>query len=114
MDAAITATDTGIGDSLLTPNGYIKFTNGLIIQWGVYDTYIPKDSEVTITYNIAFTSAAYIVMSELVGRKPKSGNEQVSEPPLLSVRSVNRSSFIMVNDHYSDSNTTAYWLAIGV
>lgn len=43
----------------LAQNGYIKFSNGLILQWGVYTT---GTRNVTITLPIA-TSVTYAVMA---------------------------------------------------
>lgn len=43
----------------LAQNGYVKFSNGLILQWGVYTT---GTSNVTITLPIA-TSVTYAVVA---------------------------------------------------
>lgn len=43
----------------LAQNGYVKFSNGLILQWGVYTTGVRN---VTITLPIA-TSVTYAVMA---------------------------------------------------
>ena len=45
--------------ALLEQNGYVKFSNGLILQWGVYTT---GNRNVTITLPIA-TSVTYAVMA---------------------------------------------------
>ena len=45
--------------ALLEQNGYVKFSNGLILQWGVYTTGVRN---VTITLPIA-TSVTYAVMA---------------------------------------------------
>lgn len=45
--------------ALLEQNGYVKFSNGLILQWGVYTT---GTSNVTITLPIA-TSVTYAVIA---------------------------------------------------
>ena len=44
----------GIDIYSLTPNGYIKFSNGLIIQWGSCS--MPSTGEYTFTYPIKFPS----------------------------------------------------------
>lgn len=46
-------TNNGIVAALLEQNGYIKFANGLILQWGVSIT--SKKGPITITYPIAHT-----------------------------------------------------------
>lgn len=45
--------------ALLEQNGYVKFSNGLILQWGVYTT---GTRNVTITLPIA-TSVTYVVIA---------------------------------------------------
>lgn len=52
-------TNNGIVAALLQQNGYIKFANGLILQWGVYTT---GNRNVTITLPIA-TSVTYAVLA---------------------------------------------------
>ena len=46
-------TNNGIVAALLEQNGYVKFSNGLILQWGVSVT--SNTGSVTITYPIAHT-----------------------------------------------------------
>lgn len=52
------ANNGGIVDSLLAQNGYVKFANGLIIQWGTADM---GDTlkYIDVTYPIAFSNATY-------------------------------------------------------
>ena len=45
------ANNGGIVDSLLAQNGYVKFANGLILQWG-------KSTGQTTNFPIAFSVAA--------------------------------------------------------
>lgn len=52
-------TNNGIVASLLEQNGYVKFSNGLILQWGVYTT---GTRNVTITLPIA-TSVTYVAIA---------------------------------------------------
>ena len=52
-------TNNGIVAALLEQNGYVKFSNGLILQWGVYTT---GTRNVTITLPIA-TSVTYVVIA---------------------------------------------------
>ena len=52
-------TDNGIVAALLEQNGYAKFKNGLILQWGVYTT---GTRNVTITLPIA-TSVTYVAIA---------------------------------------------------
>ena len=52
-------TNNGIVAALLAQNGYVKFANGLILQWGVYTT---STRNVTITLPIA-TSVTYVAIA---------------------------------------------------
>lgn len=52
-------TNNGIVAALLEQNGYVKFANGLILQWGVYTS---GTHNVTITLPIA-TSVTYAVIA---------------------------------------------------
>lgn len=52
-------TNNGIVAALLKQNGYVKFKNGLILQWGVYTT---GKRNVTITLPIA-TSVTYVAIA---------------------------------------------------
>ena len=46
-------TNNGIVAALLKQNGYVKFANGLILQWGYYKA---TSSSYTLTFPIAFSS----------------------------------------------------------
>ena len=50
------ANNGGIVDSLLAQNGYVKFANGLILQWGKYTN---SGNDRVITYPIAFSELYY-------------------------------------------------------
>lgn len=52
----ITIEAGGIVDSLLAQNGYVKFANGLILQWGKYTN---SGNDRVITYPIAFSELYY-------------------------------------------------------
>ena len=52
-------TNNGIVAANLATNGYVKFSNGLVLQWGVYTT---GTANVTITLPIA-TSVTYAVVA---------------------------------------------------
>ena len=52
----------GIVAALLEQNGYVKFANGLILQWGVADNGVATQNwSKTITLPIAFSNSNYIV-----------------------------------------------------
>ena len=55
-------TNNGIVAALLEQNGYVKFSNGLILQWGVADNGAAAQNWTkTITLPIAFSNPNYIV-----------------------------------------------------
>lgn len=51
------ANNGGIVDSLLAQNGYVKFANGLILQWG----YSPGGGGITLTFPVSFSQCFSIL-----------------------------------------------------
>lgn len=49
--------DSTFSNQSLTENGYQSLPGGMIMQWGTYDTAMAWDSEVTITFPLAFPTA---------------------------------------------------------
>ena len=58
-------TNNGIVAALLEQNGYVKFSNGLILQWGYYKA---TSSSYTLTFPIAFSSKTCAVCVTSVNR----------------------------------------------
>jgi hypothetical protein len=58
---AIVGTGGGIVAASLSANGYVKFANGYIMQWG-RSPYSPD----TVTYPVAFSSETYVVITTSV------------------------------------------------
>lgn len=85
----------------LAQNGYVKFSNGLILQWGI--SYNMQSQ--TITFPISFSKSCYHVtwmaISSVTNAYQASGY----------VNSVTRNSFYATADNI---NCQKYWLAIGV
>ena len=54
-------TNNGIVAALLEQNGYVKFANGLILQWGTYETANASNKLITITFPVSFAVTAYSV-----------------------------------------------------
>lgn len=44
--------------ALLEQNGYVKFSNGLILQWGTYETANASNKLITITFPVSFAATA--------------------------------------------------------
>ena len=98
----LSATGGGIVASSLGTNGYVKFSNGLILQWGYYGT-IASTTSVTCDLNIAFTTAGYFVHTAtptlngssrgVVGGAPKSttqitlsnGNDKIDDARWIAI-----------------------------
>lgn len=97
----ITIEAGGIVDSLLAQNGYVKFANGLILQWGTNAAASSSSGE-TISYPLAFSSAVYSVAIV-----PEGGN-QASK---WGVSSITTSNFKYYR--IDGSPTGSRWLAIG-
>lgn len=55
---AVAANTGGIIAASLAANGYVKFANGLIIQWG---NFAPADGDFSISFPISFSTACYSV-----------------------------------------------------
>lgn len=53
--AQINAANTGIVASNLEPNGWIKFANGLIVQWGIWPASVQEKSQ-WFTFPLAFSA----------------------------------------------------------
>lgn len=85
----------------LAQNGYVKFSNGLILQWGLSDNMQSQ----TITFPISFPKSCYHVtwmaISTVTNAYKASGY----------VNSVTRNSFYVTADNI---NCQKYWLAIGI
>ena len=51
----------GIVGGSLTQNGWVKFSNGLILQWGYFNQNSFSDKTYTVSFPIVFTNTLYIV-----------------------------------------------------
>ena len=90
-------TNNGIVASLLAQNGYVKFSNGLILQWGVSTT--TSNAWTTVTLPIAFKSG-YSVQAV-----------KASSTSDAYVTSVVFNGTTKIQIYVT--GTKAYWLAIG-
>lgn len=94
----------GIVAQLLGQNGYVKFANGLILQWGVatqkgYQTSFP----------IAFPVRCLAVVATYVLQEDSSYWQKP-----LSLQAVTRSSFTAATASDWGANDTAIWIAVGM
>ena len=94
----------GIVDELLEENGYVKFANGLILQWGSSDK-IYQDT--TVTFPIAF-GVLYSVVAV-----PKSSWFLSGSNSNFGVKSQNNKSFV-ANMYDNDNGYAGFnWCAFG-
>lgn len=93
-------TNTGIVAALLEQNGYAKFANGLILQWGV------SDKRTTVTFPIAFRQSCYTVNCNGSAFGTSGGATSAG----ISIKSLTLESFVI-----STWETAPYrWFALGV
>lgn len=59
--ADVSSAGSGIVAANLAQNGYVKFSNGLILQWGMFNTEWKGTN--TVKFNIAYSNRCLIVMS---------------------------------------------------
>lgn len=90
--------------ALLAQNGYVKFSNGLILQWGNSNAFY---RDTTVTFPIAFS-----VLYSVVG-VPKSSSNLSGSNSNFGVKSQNNKSFVA--NMYDNGNGYAgfNWCAFG-
>ena len=96
-------TNNGIIAALLEQNGYVKFANGLILQWGV--VFINLDSEKAISFNVSFSSICYC------GFSTNSHQLHLNSDAGTSFYNITKSTAKI--SHTSNIAGNVFWLAIG-
>lgn len=103
----ISAANTGgIVAASLTANGYVKFANGLILQWGFVSN-TRSSTHYDITFPITFASACYGVHSTFfkpTGGSQSSGGDQHDTVALITTKGC----------ELEADNQSIFWTAIGV
>lgn len=103
----ISAANTGgIVAASLTENGYAKFANGLILQWGFVTNTRPS-THYDITFPITFASKCYGVHSTFfkpTGGTQASGGDQYDTVALITTKGC----------ELGADNQSIFWTAIGV
>lgn len=102
-ELANATTGGGIVAALLEQNGYVKFANGLILQWGV--VYIYSDSEKNISFNVSFSSICY------GGFSTNAHILHLSSDAGTSFYNITKSTAKI--SHTSSNAGNVFWLAIG-
>ena len=90
--------------ALLEQNGYVKFSNGLILQWGV-----ATQNGYQTSFPIAFPTRCLAVVATYVLRDESSYWQKP-----LSLQAVTRSSFTAATASGWGANDTALWIAVGM
>lgn len=88
--------------ALLEQNGYVKFSNGLILQWGFVVTG-NANNDTTIRFPIAFPASCYTIVAHHVA------DTNYANP---CVTSFSRIDFKFYNENNRGTHFT--WIAIGV
>lgn len=101
----------GIVAQLLEQNGYVKFANGLILQWGYVDDASNYSHTIELSFTIAFKVKPYII-DTIMALKKESGTTFFYALP-ISV--TNTTAKLYYSGYGSGSNNTRgyYWLATG-
>lgn len=87
--------------ALLEQNGYVKFSNGLILQWGLKNS---KNSHI-VTFPLAFSSAVYsVAIANTVN------GEMIYEPYVSNLGKTQFQLSLQGTAFY----VYAYWIAVGV
>ena len=89
--------------ALLEQNGYVKFSNGLILQWGT-----AKQNGYQTSFPIAFPARCLAVVATYVLREDSSYWQKP-----LSLQAITRSSFTAATASGWGANDTALWIAVG-
>lgn len=90
--------------ALLEQNGYVKFSNGLILQWGT-----ATQNGYATSFPLTFPARCLAVVATYVLRE---GSSYWQKP--LSLQAVTRSSFTTVTASGWGANDTALWIAVGM
>lgn len=101
-------TNNGIVAALLKQNGYIKFANGLILQWGKTPE-LTFNSTTTITYSLPLATTLYINAFMRGGGRDKC----VQLPQILSQTSTSAQIYITWATDSAGYYDSVTWLAIG-
>ena len=98
--------------ALLEQNGYVKFSNGLILQWGYvsYNDYRSATPKVAV-FPIAFTKTIYAISTQLHMTNVRA---DVGTGPYVTSYSNSQMSIIFNIEHSGVLMDGAWWLAVGI
>lgn len=90
--------------ALLEQNGYVKFSNGLILQWGT-----ATQKGYATSFPLTFPVRCLAVVATYVLRDDSSYWQKP-----LSLQAITRSSFTAATASGWNANDTARWIAVGM
>lgn len=97
--------------ALLEQNGYVKFSNGLILQWGyVSHNNVRSDTPKVAVFPISFTKTIYTISTQLHMTNVRS---DVGTGPYIVSYSNNQMSIIFNIERSGVIMDGAWWLVIG-
>lgn len=100
---ALLGSGGGIVAASLTANGYVKFANGLIVQWGYTDIQSGQyNVQKTITFPISFTSEVYVACTSQL--RDATGDYSAN----LYIKSISKTQMVLIAQA-----TRSYWVARG-
>ena len=95
----------GIVGGSLTQNGWVKFSNGLILQWGTYNM---NSQSVSVTFPISFFNSCLNVIGVATR-----ANDSNGKTPGYDATSISKTGFICTNGTNHLVNLNMRYLAIG-
>ena len=95
----------GIVGGSLTQNGWVKFSNGLILQWGTYNM---NSQSVSVTFPISFSN----ICLNIIGVATRA-NDSDGKTPGYDATSISKTGFICTNGTNHLVNLNMRYLAIG-
>ena len=95
----------GIVGGSLTQNGWVKFSNGLILQWGTYNM---NSQSVSVTFPISFLNSCLNVIGVATR-----ANDSDGKTPGYDATSISKTGFICTNGTNHLVNLNMRYLAIG-
>ena len=107
----INAAKTGIVAGNLEQNGWIKFANGLIVQWGMGSEQISEDAQ-TVTFPITFSRGCFSLITGTILSVSGTRNDS-----MWQVATVGRERAVLFHQHFTVDGvgkTKPTYIAIGV
>ena len=96
----------------LAQNGYVKFSNGLILQWGYvsYNAYRSDTPNVAV-FPIAYTKTIYAISTQLYMSGIRS---DIGTDPYVASYSNSQMSIIFNNERSGVLMDGAWWMVVGI